>query len=200
MILLRSAFLWLLDIYGAYAVLSDGGCSTILHPSLIFSCLHLTVQHPVPLLWSPLDIVPCCLIALGSSVCHSSQNTWLLLLSAQALGLGTRISHLVMLVRYKDKPPCHAGTAEQAAAKPQTGAARAWPSAELVLQRILIRRSGRKNLTVQCVLLSRYSLLRRRAHGGFLLHTTTRLFTGFVPSLCLVTMLDYIFILIIAEL
>jgi len=29
----------------------------------------------------------------------------------------------------------------------------------------------RKNLTVQCILLSRYSLLRRRAHGGFLLQT-----------------------------
>jgi len=31
----------------------------------------------------------------------------------------------------------------------------------------------RKNLTVQCILLSRYSLLRRWAHGGFLLQTCT---------------------------
>jgi len=31
----------------------------------------------------------------------------------------------------------------------------------------VIRRSGRKNLPVPCILLGRYSSLRRRAHGGF---------------------------------
>ena len=36
---------------------------------------------------------------------------------------------------------------------------------------LVIRRSGRKNLTAQCILFSRYSLLQRRAHGGFILQT-----------------------------
>jgi len=39
------------------------------------------------------------------------------------------------------------------------------------MPQLMTRRSGRKNLTVQCTLLSRYSLLRCWAHGGFLLQT-----------------------------
>jgi len=52
-----------------------------------------------------------------------------------------------------------------------TGRACAWAAAAAtVLHHLpLIRRSGRKILTPQCTLLSRDSLLRRRAHGGFLL-------------------------------
>lgn len=69
-------------------------------------------------------------MALGSSIFHSPRNTCLLLLSVQALHLRTRISHLVNRKI--------AATAEQAAAKPQGGAAGAWPSAESVFQCVWI--------------------------------------------------------------
>ena len=46
-----------------------------------------------------------------------------------------------------------------------------WPYAVRSRTGVVIRRSGRKNLTAQCTLFSRDSLLRRRAHGGFLLQT-----------------------------